>query len=145
MEPRDRTAVLRRLVALLPAGRVLAQAEQLAAYESDGLTAFHQRPLAVVVPETQQEVIATVRFCRDEKIPFVARGSGTSLSGGSLPVADGIVITLNRLNKIRRLDPAQRIAVVEPGVINLAVTAAAQPYGLHFAATSPSTPAARTA
>ena len=105
----------------------------MAAYESDGLTAFHQRPLAVVVPETQDEVIATVRFCRDEKIPFVARGSGTSLSGGSLPVAGGIVITLNRLNKILRLDPAQRIAVVEPGVINLAVTAAAQPYGLHFA------------
>ena len=126
-------AVLRRLAALLPAGRVLEGAAQLAAYESDGLTAFHQRPLAVVVPETQDEVIAVVRFCRDEKLPFVARGSGTSLSGGSLPVAGGIVITLNRLNRILRLDPAQRIAVVEPGVINLAVTAAAQPYGLHFA------------
>src|SRR6185436_9055849 len=68
-----------------------------------------------------------------EKLPFVARGSGTSLSGGSMPVAGGLVITLNRLNKILRLDPAQRIAVVEPGVINLAVTAAAQPYGLHYA------------
>lgn len=120
-------------MALLPAGRVLEAPAQLAAYESDGLTAFHQRPLAVVVPETQEEVVAAVRFCRDEKIPFVARGSGTSLSGGSLPVAGGIVITLNRLNKIVRLDPAQRIAVVEPGVINLAVTAVAQPYGLHFA------------
>ncbi len=128
-----RSDVLRRLAALLPAGRVLAQAEQLAAYESDGLTAFKTLPLAVVVPETQDEVIATVRFCRDERIPFVARGSGTSLSGGSLPVAGGIVITLNRLNKILRLDPAARIAVVEPGVINLAVTAAAQPHGLHFA------------
>ncbi|MSU22722.1 MAG: FAD-binding protein [Opitutus sp.] len=125
--------MLRRLTALLPAGRVLEAPAQLAAYESDGLTAFKTTPLAVVVLETQDEVIATVRFCRDEKIPFVARGSGTSLSGGSLPVAGGIVITLNRLNKILRLDPAQRIAVVEPGVINLAVTAAAQPYGLHFA------------
>ena len=133
MEPLDHSAALRRLMALLPAGRVLEAPAQLAAYESDGLTAFHQRPLAVVVPETQEEVVAAVRFCRDEKIPFVARGSGTSLSGGSLPVAGGIVITLNRLNKIVRLDPAQRIAVVEPGVINLAVTAAAQPYGLHFA------------
>ncbi len=111
----------------------MARPEQLAAYESDGLTAFKTLPLAVVVPETQDEVIAVVRFCRDEKVPFVARGSGTSLSGGSLPVAGGIVITLNRLNKILRLDPAQRIAVVEPGVINLAVTAAAQPYGLHYA------------
>ena len=133
MEPLDHSAALRRLMALLPAGRVLEAPAQLAAYESDGLTAFHQRPLAVVVPETQEEVVAAVRFCRDEKIPFVARGSGTSLSGGSLPVAGGIVITLNRLNKIVRLDPAQRIAVVEPGVINLAVTAVAQPYGLHFA------------
>jgi glycolate oxidase len=133
MEAAPSTTVLRRLLALLPAGRVLARAEQLAAYESDGLTAFRTAPLAVVVPETADEVIAAVRFCRDEKIPFVARGSGTSLSGGSLPVAGGIVITLNRLNKILRLDPAQRIAVVEPGVINLAVTAAAQPYGLHFA------------
>ena len=133
MKSPSSAAMLRRLTALLPAGRVLEAPAQLAAYESDGLTAFKTTPLAVVVLETQDEVIATVRFCRDEKIPFVARGSGTSLSGGSLPVAGGIVITLNRLNKILRLDPAQRIAVVEPGVINLAVTAAAQPYGLHFA------------
>src|SRR6185436_16742843 len=68
-----------------------------------------------------------------EKLPFVARGSGTSLSGGSLPFAGGIVITLNRLNRILRLDPVERIAIVEPGVVNLAVTAAAQPHGLHYA------------
>src|SRR3954471_5086073 len=133
MNPVDRSAVLRRLQALLPPGRVMVEAAPLAAYESDGLTAFRTVPLAIVVPETQDEVIATVRFCRDEKIPFVARGSGTSLSGGSLPIEGGIVIALNRLNKILRLDPAERIAVVEPGVINLAVTAAAQPFGLHFA------------
>ena len=106
---------------------------QLAAYESDGLTAFRARPLAVVVPESPDEVIALVRFCHAEKLPFVARGSGTSLSGGSLPIAEGIVIALNRLNRILRIDPEQRIAVVEPGVINLAVTAAALPHGLHFA------------
>jgi glycolate oxidase len=129
----DRTATLRRLMALLPPGRVLDGAAQLAAYGSDGLTAFEARPLAVVVPETQDEAIAAVRFCHAEKLPFVARGSGTSLSGGSTPCAQGIVITLNRLNRILRLDPAERIAVVEPGVINLAVTAAAQPYGLHYA------------
>lgn len=129
----DRTATLRRLMALLPPGRVLEGAAQLAAYGSDGLTAFEARPLAVVVPETQDEAIAAVRFCHAEKLPFVARGSGTSLSGGSTPCAHGIVITLNRLNRILRLDPAERIAVVEPGVINLAVTAAAQPHGLHYA------------
>ena len=133
MENSSPDAVLARLVALLPPGRVLVQPSALAAYESDGLTAFRTQPLAVAVPETQDEVIALVRFCHDEKLPFVARGSGTSLSGGSLPVAGGIVITLNRLTRIVRLDPAQRIAVAEAGVINSAVTVAAQPHGLHYA------------
>lgn len=125
--------VIQRLTALLPKGRVLSGAAQVAAYESDGLTAFKAQPLAVVVPETQDEVIATVRFCHAEKLPFVARGNGTSLSGGSLPVTEGIVITMNRLNRIVRLDPAERIAVVESGAVNSHVTLAAQPYGLHFA------------
>jgi glycolate oxidase len=110
-----------------------AKPEQLAAYESDGLTAFRALPLAVAMPETAEEVVALVRFCRDEKLPFVARGSGTSLSGGSLPVTGGIVIALNRLNRILKLDPKQRIAVVEPGVINSQVTTAAAPHGLQYA------------
>jgi glycolate oxidase len=118
---------------LLPPGRLYSQPAQLAAYESDGLTAFRARPLAVALPETTDEVIALVRFCRDERLPFVARGSGTSLSGGSLPVAGGIVIALNRLNRILQVDPAQRIAVVEPGVINTQVTDAAARFGLHYA------------
>src|SRR6476660_1191079 len=126
-------SALNRLASLLPSSRILLQPEQLAAYESDGLTAFRRRPLAGVIPETADEVIALVRFCHAEKLPFVARGSGTSLSGGSLPIAGGVVIALNRLNKILRVDPEQRFAIVEPGVINLAVTAAAQPFGLHFA------------
>ncbi len=127
------SSAIERLAALLPPDRVLAQPEQLAAYESDGLTVFRSRPLAVVGPETAEEVIALVRFCREERLPFVARGSGTSLSGGSLPVAGGIVIALNRLNRIVRLDAAQRIAVVEPGVLNAQVTVAAAPHGLHYA------------
>ena len=127
------STALQRLQALLRPEQLLQRPEQLAAYESDGLTAFRQRPLAVVIPETSDEVIAIVRLCHELKLPFVARGSGTSLSGGSLPVAGGVVITLNRLNKILRLDAAQRIAVVQPGVINLAVTAAATPHGLHYA------------
>ncbi|MDP3071647.1 MAG: FAD-linked oxidase C-terminal domain-containing protein [Opitutaceae bacterium] len=131
--PASAPDVIRRLAASLPAGRVLADAAPLAAYESDGLTAFQAKPLAIAMPETQAEAIAIVRFCHAEQLPFVARGSGTSLSGGSLPFAGGIVIALNRLNKILRVDPAQRLAVVEPGVINLAVTAAAQPHGLHYA------------
>ena len=127
------TAVLQRLAAIMPPGRLLERPEHLAAYESDGLTAFRARPIAVVIPETADEVIALVRFCHAERLPFVARGSGTSLSGGSLPVAGGIVIALNRLNRILKLDPAQRLAVVEPGVVNLEVTQAAAQYGLHYA------------
>jgi glycolate oxidase len=126
------SASLHRLASLVPSQRLLSQPEQLAAYESDGLTAFRARPLAVAVPETAEEVITLVRFCHEEKLPFVARGSGTSLSGGSLPVPGGIVIALNRLNRILRLEPALRLAVVEPGVVNAQVSQAAAPHGLHF-------------
>ena len=104
-----------------------------AAFESDGLTAFREKPLAVVFPETTDEIASAVRWCSENKVPFVARGSGTSLSGGSLPVAGGIVIALNRLNKILELDPAERIAVVQPGTVNLDVSVAAAPYGLYYA------------
>jgi glycolate oxidase len=121
------------LAATLPPDRLLVRPAELAVYESDGLTAFRARPLAVVVPETADEVVAVVRLCRELAVPFVARGSGTSLCGGSLPVADGIVIALNRLNRILRLDPDERVAVVEPGVVNAQVTAAAAPFGLHYA------------
>src|ERR1035441_7384438 len=77
-----------RLAAILPPDRLLTRPEHLAAYESDALTAFRTSPLAVAIPETTDEVVALVRFCHQEHLPFVARGSGTSLSGGSLPVAD---------------------------------------------------------
>ena len=124
---------LHRLAVIFPPDRLLTRPEHLAAYESDGLTAFRTRPLAVAIPETTDEVVALVRFCNQERLPFVARGSGTSLSGGSLPVADGIVIALNRLTRILRLDPAQRIAVVQPGVVNAQVSLAAAPHRLHYA------------
>jgi glycolate oxidase len=125
--------VLARLRGLLPPERLLTRPEHLAAYESDGLTAFRQPPLAVAVPETSGEVIALVRACRDAGLPFVARGSGTSLSGGSLPVEGGVVIALNRLNRVLAIDPAERVAIVQPGVINADVTAAAAPHGLYYA------------
>ncbi len=113
--------------------RVLQQQAQLVPYVSDALTAFRSQPAAVVLAESQQEVIETVRLCHRYGVPFVARGSGTSLSGGSLPIQDGIVIALNRLNRILRLDPLARIAVVEPGVVNLEVSKAAAPHGLYYA------------
>ena len=113
--------------------RVLQQPAQLRPYVSDALTAFRSDPAAVVLAESQQEVIETVRLCHRYGVPFVARGSGTSLSGGSLPIQDGVVIALNRLNRILRLDPLARIAVVEPGVVNLEVSKAAAPHGLYYA------------
>ena len=118
---------------LYPSDRLLLHDAALAPYESDGLTAFRQKPLGVVLPETQAEVIATVKLCHEHGVPFVARGSGTSLSGGSLPVDKGLLIGLNRLNKILKLDPQQRFAIVEPGVINLNITKAATPHGLLYA------------
>ncbi len=128
--PKDR---LHELAALLPPERWLTRPEQLAAYESDGLTAYRKRPVAVAIPESTDEVVELVRACHRAGIGFVARGSGTSLSGGSLPVEGGVVIALNRLNRILKLDPVQRIAVVEPGVVNSQVTQAAAPHGLLYA------------
>ena len=116
-----------------PPGRLLTAAAELAPYESDALTAFKARPRAVVLPESAEEVITTVRACHRHGIPFMARGSGTSLCGGSLPVEDGVVIGLNRLNRILRMDPRERIAVVEPGTVNLKVSEAAEQYGLYYA------------
>ena len=121
------------LAAIYPAARLLRQTAQLLPYESDALTAYSARPLAVVLPESAAEVIATVRACHRHGVPFVARGSGTSLSGGSMPIEEGIVIALNRLNRILELDPVERVAVVEPGVVNLQVSEAAAPYGLYYA------------
>jgi glycolate oxidase len=127
------TAWLTDLARIYPPDRLLVQAAQLAPYESDALTAYRTRPAAVVIPETQDEVAAAVRICHKYDVPFVARGSGTSLSGASLPIKDGLLITLNRLNRIVRLDPEERIAVVESGAINLNVTKAASPFGMYFA------------
>jgi glycolate oxidase len=112
---------------------VLTRPGALAPYESDGLTTFRARPRAVVLAQSQQEVVDTVRLCYAAGVPFMARGSGTSLSGGAVPIEDGVVIALNRLTQIVRLDPSARLAVVEPGVVNLDVTAAAAPHGLYYA------------
>jgi glycolate oxidase len=129
----DYPSFLVALNKLYPPERLLTSPAQLVPYESDALTVYRVRPKAVVLPETQEEVIETVRLCHRYQVPFVARGSGTSLSGASLPVAEGIVIALNRLNRIVRIDPQERLAVVETGVINLDVSKAAAPYGLYFA------------
>jgi glycolate oxidase len=130
MAPDDLLLALARLI---PPDRLLTAPGALAPYESDGLTTFRAQPRAVILAETQQEVIEVVRRCHEAQVPFMARGSGTSLSGGAVPIEDGIVIALNRLNRIVRIDPIARLAVVEPGVINLDVTAAAAPHALYYA------------
>ena len=129
----QKEAFFHKLKKIYPQDRLLTNKGQLVTYESDSSTSYQVLPLAVVLPETQDEVIETVRTCYKFGIPFVARGSGTSLSGGSLPVADGIVIALNRLNRIIHLDAEHRTAVVESGVVNIDVSLAAAPYGLYFA------------
>ena len=118
---------------IFPPNRLLTGVGDLAPFESDALTAFAVRPRAVVIPESAAEVVEVVRLCHKHSVPFVVRGSGTSLSGGSLPHAEGITIALNRLNRVLQLDPQQRFAIVEPGAINLQVSRAAAPYGLHYA------------
>jgi glycolate oxidase len=124
---------LRAIRTVLPRDRVLEERAARLVYQSDALTAFRQVPDLVVVPVTQAEVVALVRACHEHDVPFVARGSGTSLSGGSLPVAGGIVIALNRLTRILRYSPDDRMAVVEPGVINAAISERAAADGLYYA------------
>lgn len=125
--------LLAALAALFPPDRLLTRPAEVTPYESDGLTTYRVRPAAVVLAETQQEVVETVRLCYRFQVPFVARGSGTSLSGGALPIEHGVVIALNRLNRVIHLDAKDRLAVVEPGVINLDISRAAAPYGLYYA------------
>jgi glycolate oxidase len=127
------SACLRSLSEFLPRTRLLVDVAQRAVYASDALTAYEVAPSAVALPRTQAEVVEIVRCCRRFGVPFVARGSGTSLSGGSLPVEDGILIALNRLDRIIRLDPDEGLAVVEPGVLNLELSRAAAPFGLYYA------------
>ncbi len=129
----DSRNFLDELTSIIPVDRILTDRAALVAFESDGLTAFHVRPRAIVMPQSEAEIALLVRLCQENNVPFVARGSGTSLSGGSLPHEDGVVIALNRLNQILRLNPDQRIAVVQPGVINSDVTRAAERFGLYYA------------
>ncbi len=129
----DYAAFQSELHRIYPPDRLLTKDAQLAPYESDALTSFRSRPKAVVIAADQQDVIETVRLCHRSGVPFVARGSGTSLSGGSLPVESGIVVAMNRLNHILLIDPDERIAAVEAGTVNLDISRAAAPYGLYYA------------
>jgi glycolate oxidase len=131
--PGRQAEVVERLRAILPQGSILFREEDTRPYECDALSAFRQLPMVVALPETEAQVQAVLRLCRALDVPVVARGAGTSLSGGSMPHASGVVLGLARLNRILALDPVARIARVQPGVRNLAISEAAAPHGLYYA------------
>jgi glycolate oxidase len=125
--------VVAALQAVLPAHAVMWTDEDTTPYECDGLTAYRQRPLAVALPETEAQVSAVLKACAALKVPVVARGAGTGLSGGAMPHALGVTLGLAKFNRILRLDKASRTAVVQCGVRNLAISEAAAPLGLYYA------------
>ena len=131
-EPGVTVRLAARLRSAVGAERVLTDPAQLRTYECDGLANFRVLPGIVVLAESTQHVVDTVRLCAETGVPFVARGSGTGLSGGALPVADGVLIVLSRLRGILRIDPDNARIVVEPGVINLWVSREAAPHDLAY-------------
>src|SRR3954462_15670270 len=118
---------------LLPDEGVITDRARLRTYECDGLAHYRVTPALVVVPEDARQLAAVVRACAEHRVPYVARGSGTGLSGGALPHAEGVLIVTSRMRAIVEVAPDDERAVVEPGVINLHVTRAAPPYGYYYA------------
>lgn len=128
--PRD---FVRAIEAALPRDAIISEPEQLLTYECDGLTGHRALPALVVLPQGTAQVQAVVRACARHGIPFVARGAGTGLSGGALPVAGGIVISLARMGRVLEVDYGSGRIVVEPGITNLAVTEAVAGEGFYYA------------
>ncbi len=118
---------------VLPAAAVLFNEEDTRPYECDGLSAYRQLPMVVVLPENESQVIAVLKTCQRMAVQIVPRGAGTGLSGGATPIADGVVLSTARLNRIVSVDAYARTAIVQPGVRNLAISEAAAPHGLYYA------------
>ena len=129
----DKTGLIKALQALLPAEVVLHTEEDLRPYECDGLSAYRALPLLVVLPHTIEQVQAILRLCYEHKVPVVARGAGTGLSGGALPHEQGVLLSLAKFREILEINPERRTARVQPGVRNLAISQAADKYGLYYA------------
>jgi len=123
----------KRLRDILPPEGLLSEREDLQPYEADGLTAFRRLPMLVAIPETEEQVRQILRACLEENVPVVARGSGTGLSGGATPHDAGVLLSLAKFNRILHIDPLARIARVQPGVRNLAISEAAVPHNLYYA------------
>ena len=125
--------LIQKLQACLPVDLILSSTEELRPYECDGLSAYRELPLLVVMPETIEQVQAILQVCSSLEVPVVARGAGTGLSGGALPLSNGILLSLAKFNRIFEVDQLNRTARVQPGVRNLAISEAAAPYGLYYA------------
>ena len=125
--------VVQALQQVVPKHALLWHAEDTTPFECDGLTAYRQRPLVVALPETYEQVQAILKTCHRLKVPVVARGAGTGLSGGAMPNALGVTLSMAKFNTILRVDPVSRTAVVQGGVRNLAISEAAAPHGLYYA------------
>ncbi len=129
-----RGEIVRRLRRMVPGeGGVIAAEDALRVYECDGLSAYRQPPMVVVLPETTEQVSRVLAYCDGERIKIVPRGAGTSLSGGALPLADGVMLGLAKFNRILEIDYANRCAVVQPGVTNLGITKAVEGDGFYYA------------
>jgi len=124
---------LARLRRVLPEASVLFDPEDTRPYECDGLSAYRELPGIVALPENEEQVRQVLRVCNELGVPVVARGAGTGLSGGALPMSNGVLLSLSKMKRILSVDPVARIARVQPGVRNLAITEAAAPYGLYYA------------
>lgn len=125
--------LVRALRQQLPAHCILYDEEDTRPYECDGLAAYRQLPMVVTLPENESQVISIINICREKQIAIVPRGAGTGLSGGAMPIADGLVLSTAKLNKIIKVDAYARTAVVQPGVRNLAISEAVSAHGLYYA------------
>src|ERR1700741_4784273 len=128
-----RAEIVAALKRIVPGEGVIASEEAMRPYESDGLTAYRALPMVVVLPETTEQVSAVLAYCHREGIKVVPRGAGTSLSGGALPLGDGVLLGMAKFNRIREIDFDNRVVVAEPGVTNLAVTQAVEHAGFYYA------------
>lgn len=126
-------SLVTRLRTFLPPESVLFEAEDLRPYECDGLSAYRQLPLVVVLPHNEDQIAQILALCHETQTPLVARGAGTGLSGGALPHVQGVLMSLGKLKQIIEIDPLARTARVQPGVRNLAISEVAKPYGLYYA------------
>jgi glycolate oxidase len=128
-----RAEIVRCLREIVPGEGVIANEHEMRPYESDGLTAYRQLPLVVVLPETTEQVSQVLRYCHQAGVKVVPRGAGTSLSGGALPLLDGVLLGMAKFNRVLEIDFENRAAVVQPGVTNLAVTRAVEHAGFYYA------------